>query len=167
MSGGDHWGPAVRGVAARIEAELPALIQTAATDQGVVNVEPIRAFKRVRREAEAAFVGAAGTALPLVFILIEGSVERERWITPQVDHVAPLLVRLIYYEANTERVDSLGEVYDEALERCLDAHVVDAATKIWWFEFEDTVIDQHGADVHRRQVDARGMFKVRTNRSEA
>lgn len=166
MSVGTHYGPALRGVATRFEAALPALVTAVDTAQGVRLRKPVD-YTRVRREADASVPGAQHARLPRVFIVFEGSVEGERWITPQVDYPVPLLVRLVFREAQRKgMIEDIADAYAEAIERCVDTIAIDEDTGVWWYEFEDTTIEQHGEDPWRRQVDIRGEFKVRTSRSE-
>lgn len=166
MTVGRHYGPAVRALAARLQTYLPSYLASVATAQAVRLDLPVD-YTTARRESAVAFGGAQQGRLPKVFVAVEGSVRPEEWVTPQRDLVVPLLVRLVYREARRQgEIERIGDAYAEALERCLDVYAVDwPTTGVWWWGFEDSIVQPHGSDPWRRQVDVRGTIKVRTSRS--
>ena len=159
----------MRALTGRLQTYLPTWLGTVSTAQGVRLDAPVD-YTTVRREVAAEFGGAQQARLPRVFVCVEGSVGGPdgEWVTPQRDLPVPLLVRLVFREARRHgAIEAIADAYAEALERCLDARAVDAATGVWWWGFEDSLVGPHGSDPWRRQVDIRGLLKVRTTRSEA
>jgi len=164
MSVGDSVRKAVEGITTRMAANWDSVRDLVEAPAGVDLQSLIGGAERLKYEAAEDFGGER--LLPRLYVIVEGSVEIDDFLTPARDLSVPLLLRLVHREHGAETVEDYSWGYAEILRRLLNEHGEEWANdKIWRIVLEDLAVDAHGDDRYRRQVELRATVKVRTDRT--